>query len=265
MSKILVSGNSFGTNKNWTDALFPNATVTNLSKAGGGNLYISDSIIYNIDINDPPDMVFVLWGLVKHFDMVVPYTKVLNSELKNYKYKTKLGGHYYIFTGGDIFKRAIKQNYNNLRNPIWPDVNTVEEFLMLPIDVQIQCTEKNMFPFQKNTVIGKILEYAMLQYVNQSTLETLAYKSMIACQTFLKQYNIPYRFGFCANPFNSKFGDKIGCLTKKHQLYHCVDWSNCAKISQSEFGFANNLLAPDGFHLTPEGQRRWAEEIKDIL
>jgi len=266
MSKILISGDSFVYEQSWPSRLFSDSEVSNLSKHSAGNVYIADSIINNIDSADHPKFVFILWGTITKLDITLPITDATKKIISNWKEYGKINQTFYMFTGGDKFTSVIKKNYSHIKDKHWPDVNTINEYLNLPLTMQEGCESANLFWFDQNTIEKKIQQYAMLQYArNSSHLEDITYKSMILCQSYLEMNRIPYKFAFTVDPFDKMHFDKLGGLSKENPYYNKINWNNYIDIPCHNYGKKNNYLDSDRFHLTEEGMNNWVDKIKNVI
>lgn len=262
---VTVAGNSFVKNSIWPSTLFPNADICNLGKIAASNRYICDSIVNNIDLMNPPDMVFIVWSTSTRADIVLPNHSMIVDALTDH-YHAELGELCYFFTGGDKYTKVISNNYKNIKDPSWPDVNSIEDYFCLPDWIQQECIDTKVAAFGKNPIQERIQNYAMLQYLSgYKHLEDITYTTMTLCHSFLEANKIPYRFVFTADPFEGQHRKKLGELTKEHRLYRCINWDNHVKLSFYEFGVEHNLLASDKYHLSNDGQTVWAEKIKSIL
>lgn len=262
---VIVAGNSFVENSAWPATLFPNANIRNLGKIAAGNRYVCDSILHSVDLDNPPDMVFMVWSPVTHIDILLPNRSMIIDAIQD-QHHAELGEVCYFFTSGDKFTKLISNNYKNIKDQSWPEVVSVEDYLSLPDWIQQECVNTNVVTRGKNAVQERIQNYAMLQYLSgYKHFEETTYTTMILCHSFLEAHNIPYRFTFIADPFDGHHSKRLGELNKNHRLYRYINWTNYIKDCLYEFGAEHKLLENDNFHLSTNGQVQWAEKIKSIL
>jgi len=263
MDKILVSGCSNTEGATWPAELFPNCAITNVAKAGAGNRYISDSIIYNINLTDKPDFVFILFSGINRSDLIVPSTKTTKKYAEQYKYYGIIGDSLYLFTGGDKYNKSITNSYNNIKDPTWPEINGCEDFINLPIEIKQECTKLfGLINFNTQDINQSVHQALMLNYfTNPTFLQTQTYRSLINCQNFLKLHQIPYLFSFPIDPFDVEFSSHMGRLDKTHPLYFQVDWTKFINKTLGQTGIELNLIENDGQHVHPKGHKAWAKTI----
>jgi len=263
---ILVSGCSYTENAKWVDELFTN--VINYGKSGAGNTYISNSIIYNIDLLNPPSYVFILFSGVNRIDLSVPKTLDTQKLAIELKYYGIVNDILYLFTGSDKINIQICRNYRNIKSLAWPEIYCIDDFLKLPKKIKDECIEKQIFYFglENSDLMSMINTSMMLNYLNDTNyLQTLTYQNILNCQTFLERHLIPYNFSFISNVFDTNNKTQFGVLNKSHPLYKRINWSNYINDTPYEFAVKYNCLADDQFHLSHHGQRLWAQKIRNKI
>jgi hypothetical protein len=272
---VHVSGCSFTENASWVNNLFENATtVINRAHSSAGNRYISDSIVLNIDLKNKPDFVFALFSGINRVDTVVPHSNIVKTAMRMGlngsnmigSNSAVIGTSAYIFSGGSHYNRLINDNYKNINHYGWPNVKSIEEFLNLSSEQKEACINNKLFWWNSNDIAGMIHIASMLQYLdNPEYLSDQTYISLERFQTFLNLHQIDYKFGFIHDPFDKKHHDHLGFLNKQSPRYHCIDWRKYVKINPYEFGIKHDFVAPDGFHICPEGMNKWADSIKQFF
>lgn len=268
MSRLIyVSGCSFTHGASWVNNLFENDSVENFAAVGAGNCYIADSIIHFINKNKKPDYVFALFSGINRVDTVVPYSNLVKNSLETIQLRhAVLGSSAYFFSGGDRYTKLVKDNYKNINQFQWPEVNSIEDFYTLSQEQQQHCVNSNIFWWQDSGIENIINSYTMLQYLNNSEfLSDQTYQAIERFQNCLYRHNINYNFGFIHDPFDRGHHKHLGFLNKHSSRYHSIDWSKYVKISPYEFGVKHNLVSADGFHICPEGMNKWADSIKQFF
>lgn len=84
--------------------------------------------------------------------------------------------------------------------------------------------------------------------------------NIVTTQEFLKSKNINYKFGFIYDIYKDNLG--LGKIDQQANLYKALDQQHILNTYPHEWGFENNELLEDGFHLTEEGMVKWLETIK---
>jgi hypothetical protein len=259
---VLVTGCSYTQNSIWPTALFPQHQIVNLGRAAAGNRYISDSVIKSIDINSPPDFVFVLFSTIDRCEVLVPRNKLTEEIADIYTWYGKIRDTIYFFSGGDKWSDDVTRCYNNIKEQSWPVVNSPDEFLNLPIEIKQECFRSGIFNISYGNIEQCIHDAFMINYFsNSSFLQTQTYLSIINCQTFLEKHNIPYMFSFVYDPFDFDYVNLFGCLDKTHYLHQSVNWNKFINCFPYETGLEFDLLLEDKVHLTKEGQLVWSKQI----
>lgn len=273
--KFLVTGDSYTQGCLWPSVLYEHYNVINVGKAACGSVYMSDSILGEIDLDDPPSHVFVLWGCINRYDVKLPSNKVTDFFLSNKQYFARIKDTCYYFTGGDHYNDIISKNYKNIKSSTWPSVDGVEDYLLLPEWIQKECHDKGIFDFSLYSIDGIVKNFSMLQFpLNQQYLEDQTLYSMIHCQNFLKANNIPYNFSFVADPFSTPMKSVanlidvnkfFGSIQKTNPLNKKIDWSRYILLNPYNFAVAHDYLQDDLMHMTEQGQEKWANAIRKFL
>jgi hypothetical protein len=260
---VLVTGCSYTQESVWPSALFPKYQIINLGRAGAGNRYISNSVINLIDINFPPDFVFILFSGVNRSEVLVPNNHLTKPLATTYKYYGEIRDTLYFFSGGNKWTELITRGYNNIKDQShWPIISSPDEFLNLPTQIKQECLEAGLFNCSYGEIEQCIHDALMINYFsNISFLQTQTYLSIINCQTFLEKHNIPYMFSFFYNPFDLDYATQFGCLDRTHHLHKVVNWDKFINCFPFETGLKFNLLEEDEVHLTTQGQLKWANQI----
>lgn len=265
MKKILVGGDSFTYNSKWPELLFPDCEIINLGRSGAGNRFIADSVIDYVS-RHKVDQVFVLWSAINRVDIPVPVSEITDSWIKSTRYYGKINDTYYWFSGKDKYNSVINKNYKNIKDPSWPTVKSIDDFVVLPLELQAECYKSNLFGFELHSLEGKMVNYVMLNYLNSKTyLEDMTWKNVLNCQNALEVQNIPYNFGFIFEPFSADTVETFGKLQQNHPLYRCIHWDKYVKLSPYNYAVRHDLLAEDMFHMSFAGQIKWAQEIKQFV
>lgn len=261
--KVLVTGASYVYGKNWIKQIFPKYDVINLSRTAAGNKFISDSVVNTIDLSDPPDFVFIVWSSPTFIDLQLPLTDTTKLVLQRHRLYGIINDIGYWFSGGNRFTELPK-NYKNIRSESWPDVETVDDFINLPGNIQHECYNDNLFWYDPMSADGKIQNFSMLQYMNNRAYqEDLSFNHIVACCNFLDHHKIPYRFTFVENPFGKRY-KSFGKLSKTHKLFDRIKWRNYIAQTPYEYGVDKDLLEDkDNYHLTNDGYDRWAKSISN--
>lgn len=261
--KVLITGGSYVHNRDWIQQIFPKCDLVNLARPGAGNKFVSDSIVNTIDLSDPPDFVFIVWSNISYIDLQIPLTETAKSYFSKYNYRGIINDVGYWFSGGNKFSQALKDNYKNIKSESWPDLDTIDDFINLPIDIQQECYNSNLFWYNPLTFEGRVTNFAMTQYMtNRTYLEDLSFNHITACCDFLDHHKIPYRFTFVENPFGKRY-KSFGKLSKTHRLFDRITWKNYIPRTPYEYGVEKGLLCHDNYHLTDDGYDQWARSISN--
>jgi hypothetical protein len=263
-NQILLSGCSFTDRRSWPTVMFPDCNIDNRARSGSGNRYISDSIVDAIHTGARPHMVFILWTAIARADLVLPAIPAVSKLFENYEYCRQIRNVMYYFTGGNKFDSVIRDNFSN----IYPDhltvIQSIKQYLDLDPDVRSDCEDNELFWFKNHSIRAYIEHYAMLQYLPcPEYMEDLSYQHIVSCHDILEKYDIPYRFGFIMDPFDTDHTKQFGNLTKQHDLYGCIDWSKYVKLNPYEYAVKHDLLSSDSFHLSDLGYCTWAKEVRN--
>jgi hypothetical protein len=241
MKRVLISGCSFTENfihfdpMHWTYDAFPtnDYEITNVARGGAGNNYIASSILSNIDLNNKPDYVFVLWSGIRRIDMPFP-SGTSDAKFKNYPFcavNNECSSVDYFFTGQNI---AMLEG------------GTRRHF-----DVKL----------------GIFEEIADIYYTNENSdkfCNQLSLSAISSVTNFLDNHNINYNFSFIYGIHN-RYLDRqpsLGLIDTKNKQYAHINWDRYIDIPPFDYGIKHNLISDDRFHLTDNGMRQWARLIK---
>jgi len=251
MKKILISGCSFTQcrrndhcrphdykfwAKHWVDYLFPHNkySVLNLGRSVAGNRYIASSILSNIDLNNKPDYVFILWSGVRRIDIPIPpssTTELLRDYLYNAS-ENECNNVNYFFTGGNHNLPPVKNFIEQGASEIFQDI----------ADMYYSDTDDKL--------------------CNQLSLESIS-----SVTNFLDNHKIKYNFSFIYNPLSKGIADdepSLGLIDKTNAYYQHINWDNYINFTPFEYGLKHDFIY-DGMHLTVDGMCQWAEEIKKYI
>lgn len=259
---IVVSGCSYTEDAVWPKLLFPDSEIANLGKSGAGNRYISESIIRSLDPDDLPNLVFALFSGINRSDVVLPASPGAAALAIDYKYHARVGESIYFFSGGDKYNRQIVDNYNRIKDQNWSKVHCFDDFLELPMHVKQECLDKQIVSWTGWDVEQMLHCAFVTQYLsNTNFLQEQTYYAIISLQNCLERYQVPYYFGFVYNPWDRDYQELFGCLDKKNRLYDRVNWDKFINVFPFETGMEFGLLCDDNIHLTPTGQKVWADIV----
>jgi hypothetical protein len=262
LKKVLITGGSYVEGKNWIKQIFPDSDVTNLARSAAGNKFVSDSVVNTIDLANPPDFVFIVWSNLSFIDLEIPLTDTTRSLFDQYKFYGIINNLGYWFPGGNKFA-GLRDNYKNIKDSSWPDIETLDDFINLPLDIQQECYKANLLWYDPLSFEGRIWNFAMIQYMNNRAYqEELTFNHIVACCDFLDHHKIPYRFTFVENPFGKRY-KSFGRLSKKHRLFGRINWRNYIARTPYEYGVDKDLLDTDNYHLTNDGYEQWAQSISN--
>ena len=226
---FLVSGCSYTEKQLWPNTLFNSDDVLNLGIGGAGNQYIGSSIVYNLDPKKLPKKVFILWSGLSRYDIPFP-TSTIKLTAGNYPNTGTVGKNTFIFSAGN--PKQYDPNKNHLQGL------TKEQILLF----------KSLY-FQKDNT-----------HIKELSLQAI-------CQTLavLEKYGVDYRFSFIYDIFSKDFdcNPSFGSVVENSIYFDHINWDKFINFPPFEWGIKNNLLNDDGWHLTPDGLKRWASIIKD--
>ena len=224
IKNVLVAGCSFTENQTWPSVLFSNANIKNIGLGGAGNEFIATATIDAVR-SVRPDFVFLLWSGICRVD--VSFSKLLSqSEFSQIQFKGRTRHSVTLFSGGD-WTRDDKLDPPDLwKHPL--------------LDSYLKLKYKNK-------------DHGFL--VDNSTYH------IMSCHNFLASQNIPYKFGFIYNVFDSNVKNEPSC-SKDQGYFKFLDWDKFIDFPPLEYGVKYDLLQ-DGFHLTQTGMNSWAEKIKN--
>jgi hypothetical protein len=270
--KILISGCSYTKNKEWPTHLFPSSDISNFAESASSNRYISDSIVHNIDLNDKPDFVFILWTGLNKLDIQLPDSKIIKDLAAQWKYFGHIGNSIYLFDGGNKYDSILENNYKHIKDDSWPDATNLIDFWNLDPIIKQECIDKQLFSFLKFDPdnLMNLIKTSMLlpRFYNNSKFFNDTSQSAIAnCCTFLEYHNIPYKFTFVFDVFGEHTNNNRlqGKIDKTNSNFGRISWDKYVKLTPYEFGLKYDLLAEDQFHLTEDGMNRWAIELQRKL
>lgn len=274
--KLLVSGCSFtdpesGHNENggWPRYLFADRSVEvlNLGKSGAGNNYIANSIMDSA-IDYKPDFVFILFSGIIRSDFRVPVSKIY---LKNSNYNVALVGEsLFALSGGGLdVERGWLAAYESVKDSSWPTITSLQQWFDLPDYIKKECIEHKI---HLSTDGGKpnVDPLANQYFLSQNLIDNRRYHSertfqhMMNCFNLLEKLNIPYRFSFIYDIWSNVENYSLGKAVKEKYFYQ-IDWTKFIDFPPLRYGLRNNLMLPDGFHLTPDGMISWAKVINTKL
>jgi hypothetical protein len=272
MDKILISGCSYTANAEWPTYLWPNASMTNMASSGASNRYISDSITQSIDLKNKPDFVFILWSGLNKLDLVLPVSTLTTELAETFRFYGKINNSYYFFDGGDTYHHTVTQCYERIKDNSWPKVNDLLDFFALTPAIRQQCHNANILPISNYDLdnLEHYLEVAFILYrlyhkQDNKFFNDVSLSAIANCSTFLEHHQIPYRFGFCADVFSKHSAYLQGCIDKTNPNFTRIAWDKYVKLTPYEFGLEYDLMDDDGFHLTTNGMKQWADQIRQFL
>lgn len=264
-NKVTVSGCSFTYNATWPDYLFSGSKIRNLARAGAGNRFIGHSVISSV-LEDRPDFVFILWSGVNRCDLAITDGSVAKELTGQTQYRGQVDSTCYLFSGGDKYNSSIVRNYQNIRDDSWPDVGSLDDFLLLPKKLQEECTNSNLFWWNNYGADNVMHNAFMSNYIeNGKSLEDQTYLTIMQTLDFLDKQKIPHKFGFIYNPFDADNQKHFGCLSHNSKYHGCIDWGKYVTITPYEFGIKYNYLSNDQYHLTKDGMEQWADNIRKFI
>ena len=275
---VIISGCSYTENAIWPKIIFPEEDfkVINLGKQGAGQKYISESIMNVIDLDNPPDFVFMMYSIVNRYEMTVPNNPRTREFAKKYRYTGQVHDTLYFFSTGDRYTTSLTNNYNRIKDESWPEVKTLDDIVGLPNNIKQECIDHKMLHFNSWDHKQLIHTALMLQYLEDAPStnadrlyhENLCYRSMLNLQNFLELHKIPYMFSFVYTPWveNNVFKyANFGGLTRKSNLHQRINWSKFIDIHPADIGKSKNMMQSDGLHITQECQELWASQVKDKI
>jgi hypothetical protein len=227
---ILVAGCSFTDGQDWPRMLFTNANIKNIGRGGAGNEYIGlatiDAIRLSNNLNF--DFVFILWSGISRIDVTFP-SSMDQTDFSNIQVKGKTSNTVTLFSGGPRWDWT--RNDGNDPPVLWN-----YPFLDTYFKLKYKNNDRNFL-------------------IDNSTLHILN------CHNFLESQNIPYKFGFIYNIFDSNLKEEPSC-SKSQGYFKFINWDKFINFPPLEFGVKHDLLQDDGVHLTQEGMNIWANSIK---
>lgn len=263
MAKVVVSGCSFTEGAAWPQVLFPQDQVINLGRAGAGNTYIADSIMHAIHQNPDVREVFAVFSGINRTDVMVPNTPGMRRFLENHRYGAVLGSRCYVFSGGDKFSSLILANYSRMRDPTWPHIQTIDQYLELPPEIRQECIDRDIVEWKHRDYYDIIYHACMLNHLdNKDFLSDRTYLNLITLFDVLDQRGIIYHFTFCGDVFDKDFQHFLGNLDKSSPYHAMIDWRRYIACTPWEHGIETNLLNVDKIHPSHEGQVSWANKLK---
>lgn len=279
--RIVISGCSYTEHSIWPKIIWPDAgRITNLARSGAGNTYIADSIIYqrdpgnpdlfSVDPRDPPDFVYIMFSGINRSDTVVPVCDDMQEYANRHGFFSRIDDSIYLFSGGHRgrYNPVFVRNYNNIRDPSWPEISGFSDWINLPDNIKKECVERNLFEYSPRSLDQLIHGTWNTRYWPNSTfLETETYRSVIKCLDFLTLHRIKYAFSFFYDVFNREYEtvNSYGCLSRKHPLYSRIDWSKMITPFPFDLALRHNHISSDGCHQTQDGQRLYADHVKSQL
>lgn len=267
--KILVSGCSFTSNQDWPNYLTNKSNIVlNLGLSGSGNYRISNSIISNCT-KFKPDFVFILWSGMHRLDYRYSKQVKLKATTDPSKINKKqiIDDSYYELSGGRWHGLSNWiESYNNIKDPSWPDIKTIQEWNNLPSWIKQECLDKKI---NLSTNSGNIdllpltHNYFLTQYLipDKNYFSEVNFQHIMNCHDYLTKHNVPYRFSFIYDIWKNHLPND-GQATKKSIFYKEINWSKFITLTPYEYGVKNNLLSDDQYHLTKEGMVHWITDAK---
>jgi len=272
MDKILISGCSYTQHAEWPAYLWPNATITNMASSGSSNQYISDSIIQSIDLNNKPDSVFILWTGLDKLDLVLPVSTLTTTLAKTHRFYRKINNSYYFHDGGNKFHGNLTKCYKQIKDDSWPEVNDLIDFFALTPAIRQECHNANILPIShydqddlEHYLQITFMLYRLYHKHDNKFFNDVSLSAIANCGTFLEHHKIPYRFSFCADVFSKHAAYSQGRIDKTNPNFARIAWDKYIKLTPYEFGLKYDLMDSDDFHLTADGMKQWADQIRQFL
>jgi hypothetical protein len=277
---IVVSGCSYTENSIWPRLIWPDSRIINLARSGAGNNYIADSIMYRrdpahshifaVDPQNPPDFVYVVFSGINRSDLAVPNCEDTQDFAIQHQFFFSIDDTIYLFSGGHRgkYNPSLIKNYNNIKDPSWPEISGFPDWVKLPLNIRTECLEKNIFSCDVWTLTQQIQGAWNIRYwPNDTFLQTETYKAVIRCLDFLTLHKIKYAFSFFYDVFNPEYEtmNSYGCLSRDHPLYHRIDWSKMIKPFPFDLALRHDHILQDGCHQSQDGERLYAQHIQDQL
>ena len=276
--KILLGGCSYTENALWPSVIFDNCDIVNFGKSGAGNTYISNTITSNIDPENPPDYVFVLWSGINRIDIRFPNHFAIEDAItrSSVPMSGTTDSSCWLFSGGKHMILLLIESYNNIKDASWPEISSIDDFYSLPSWIKDECLGCDIFDFidspnlLKEISLGGLQSNFLMQYLDDNIkyYSELTFQSMVNCFTLLNQYNIDYKFSFIYDIFSNHANNETSLgkiITKDSYYYHHIDWGKYIKCTPYEYGLKHDLMEDDEFHLTADGMKQWAEEVKCLI
>ncbi len=264
MSHVLISGCSFTAPKpnqtsHWTNKLFDAFGVINVAKGGAGNRYIASSILSNIDLENKPAFVFVLWSGLRRID--IPFQTNTSRRLyKSYAYYNKCNDVEYYFTGGN---KGMAMPYIDYELHGYSSIEKYRASIATPVVNEPVSTIireiENEFYRGSNGPLGVEKSDIMC---NQLSLEAIS-----SVTNFLDNHDILYNFSFIYDPFSPHTIDEpsLGAIDTSNTYFNHINWNMYIDNTPFEYGLKYDKISNDGFHLTDCGMEQWAKTIKPKL
>lgn len=270
MLNVLISGCSFTQDSLWPATLFPAAEIKNLARTGSSNGYISDSIINAIDIDNPPDYVFILWTGLNKFDIQLPVSAPTTALAQRWKYVGCVSNTYYFFDGGDKINSTLVESYNTIKDCSWPKVKNLVDFWQLPAAIQQESLDRKLLgDFDSADLMSRLKQSFVLHriYNDSKFYNDISLRAIANCCAFLERYGIDYNFDFCFDIFSSHTDGFLfqGMIDKSNPYFGKINWSKYCRLPPYEFALKNNLISQDDFHPSPESMNLWTQQIKRII
>jgi hypothetical protein len=158
MTRILVAGCSYTENREWPNLLLAPATprVTNVGLSAAGNSFIANAVMSNL--HPRPDFVFILWSGINRCDFRTPASKFYDYCINEMSKEVGIRGgnkhgrlakqfqQSYHWVGGrwrNIIDDWIT-SYSNIKDPLWPEISSIDEWFRLPFNIKQECLEHNI-------------------------------------------------------------------------------------------------------------------------
>jgi lysophospholipase L1-like esterase len=143
---------------------------------------------------------------------------------------------------------------------------------MLPINIKEECIKAGIFQMSQVN-IADVNDYVPLAFMLYRLYHDNKYyndqsiQAIVNCTTFLEHHQIPYQFSFCCDVFANHANTNLlqGQIDKTNPNFSRIPWQKYVKLTPYEFGLKYDLLSQDNFHLTSEGMKTWADQIKKYL
>jgi hypothetical protein len=269
--KLMVSGCSYTEGYDWPESLLDCKIdrVYNYGRRGAGNSYIANSISYHA-LKEQPDFVFVLWSGINRTELRVPNSEAFDTFVDQNSKTAVVGESLYFIGQGSVNVNASWiAGYEAIRDPAWPEVKSIRDWFALPQEIQRECLEHKIY-LSSHAGRGEVAPFAHQYFLTQNLTEDrkyaseLSFQHMMNCHNVLERQGIPYRFSFIYDPWydwdHISFGQAVtNCYSQ------AIDWNKFVDLPPLNYGLQHDLMSSDGWHLSPEGMRDWAGQVRAQL